>query len=143
MDDDNGKWSVVDFDLSIEKPIPAGHYKAQISEITVSDKTDNYWMIIDFDIIEHDEFMGYQLDPYFILLGTRLKDKKRELKKGLQKYAQLGSSLNVKLNNRSAKEARKDLLHCKCTVKLGQTGTGIKLKNTIYEVLPHESDGNV
>ena len=143
MDDDNGKWSVVDFDLSIEKPIPAGHYKAKISDIAVSDKTDNYWMIIDFEIIEHDEFMGYQLDPYFILLGTRLKDKKRELKKGLQKYAQLGSSVNVKLNNRSAKEAKKDLLDCKCTVKLDQTGTGINSKNSIYEVLPCESYGNV
>ena len=143
MDDDSGKWSVVDFDLSIEKPIPAGHYKAQISDIAVSDKTDNYWMIIDFEIIEHDEFKGYQLDPYFILLGTRLKNKKRELKKGLQKYSQLGSSVNVKLNNRSAEEAAKDLRYCKCTIKLGQTGTGINSKNSIYEFLPCESDGNV
>ena len=143
MDDDNGKWSVVDFDLDIGKPIPAGLYKAKISKITVADKTENYLMIIDFEIIEHDEFVGYQPNPYFLLLGSRLERRKREVKKGLIKYNQLGSSVNIKLNNRPAKEAAKDLLHCKCTIKLGQTGTGINSKNSIYEFLPCESDGNV
>jgi hypothetical protein len=143
MDDDNEKWSVVDFDLDIEKPMPAGHYKAQISNITVADKTDNYLMIIEFEIIEHDEFLGCQPDTYFILLGSRLGGTKREIRKGLVRYNQLGSSVNVKLNNRSAKEAAKDLLHCKCTIKLGQTGTGINSKNPVYGVFPYDGGGNV
>jgi len=143
MDDENGKWGVVEFDQDIEKPMPAGNYKAHISNITIADKTDNYWMIIDFEIIEHEEFLGCQPDPYFILLGSRLEGKQREVKQGLQKYAQLGSSVNVNLNNRSAKEAANDLLHCKCTIKLGQIGTGINSKNPIYEVFRYEGEGNV
>jgi len=143
MDNDNEKWSVVDFDLDIEKPMPAGHYKAQISNITVADKTDNYLMIIEFEIIEHDEFLGYQPDTYFILLGSRVEGKKREVKKGKLRYVQLGSSVNVNLKKRSAKDAVKDLLHCKCTIKLGKTGTGINSKNPVYGVFPYEGDGNV
>ena len=85
MDDENGKWGVVEFDQDIEKPMPAGNYKAHISKITIADKTDNYWMIIEFEIIEHDEFLGCQPDPYFYLLGSRLEGKKREVKKGRKK----------------------------------------------------------
>ena len=143
MDDENGKWGVVEFDQDIGTPMPAGNYKAHISNITVADKTDNYWMIIEFEIIEHDEFLGYQPDTYFILLGSRVEGKKREVKKGKLRYIQLGSSVNVNLNKRSAKDAVKDLLHCKCTIKLGQTGTGINSKNPIYGVFPYEGDGNV
>ena len=143
MANDNRKWGVVDFDLDIEKPIPAGFYKAQISNVTVPDKTDNYWMIIDFEIIEHEEFLGCQPDPYFMLLDSRLEGKQREVKQGFRKYAQLGRSVNVNLNNRSGKEAENDLLHCKCTIKLGQVGTGINSKNPIYGVFRYEGEGNV
>ena len=143
MDNRRDEWGVVEFDQDIEKPMPAGNYKAHISNITVSDKSDNYWMIIEFEIIEHDEFLGCQPDTYFILLGSRLEGKKREVKKGLKKYAQLGLSVNVNLNDRSGKEAAKDLLHCKCTIKWGRTGTGMNSKNPIYGVFPYEGDGNV
>jgi hypothetical protein len=143
MDDENGKWGVVEFDQDIGTPMPAGNYKAHISNITVADKTDNYWMIIEFEIIEHDEFLGYQPDTYFILLDSRVEGKQREIKKGVQRYIQLGLSVNVNLNNRSGKDAVKDLLHCKCTIKLGQTGAGINLKNPIYGIFPYEGDENV
>ena len=121
MDDENGKWGVVEFDQDIGTPMPAGNYKAHISNITVADKTDNYWMIIEFEIIEHDEFLGYQPDTYFILLGSRVEGKKRDVKNGKLRY----------------------LLHCKYTIKLGKTGTGINSKNPVYGVFPYEGDGNV
>ena len=143
MDNQRKEWGVVEFDLDVEKPMPAGNYKAHISNIMVSEKPDNYWMIIEFEIIEHDEFLGYQPDTYFILLGSRVEGKKREVKKGKLRYIQLGSSVNVNLKKRSAKDAVKDLLHCKCKIKLGKTGTGINSKNPVYGVFPYEGDGNV
>ena len=72
-------WAVVRFNDVEATPIEKADYSALIKSAKVIIKPENIWLIVEFEIIEHEVFAGFMPDPYFLLIASRDPTQQRKV----------------------------------------------------------------
>ena len=136
-------WGVVRFDDIEATMIDEADYSALIKSAKVIIKPEYIWLIVDFEIIEHEVFAGFMPDPYFLLIGSRDPTQQRKVLEGLTKYQQLGNLTKTPLNDRPVDVAAPELVSKKVRIAVTKNGSGLAVKNPVQKVFSYDGPSYV
>jgi hypothetical protein len=136
-------WGVVRFDDIEATMIDEADYSALIKSAKVIIKPEYIWLIVDFEIIEHEVFAGFMPDPYFLLIGSLDPTEQRKVREGRTKYLQLGNLTKTPLNDRLVDVAAPELASKKVRITVTKTGSGLAVKNPVQKVFSYDGPSYV
>ena len=106
-------------------------------------KPENIWLIVEFEIIEHEVFAGFMPEPYFLLIASRDPTQQRKVLEGLPKYQQLGNLTKTPLNDRPVDVAAPELVSKKVRIAVTKNGSGLAVKNPVQKVFSSDGSSDV
>ena len=136
-------WGVVRFNDVEATLIKKADYSALIKSTKVIIKPENIWLIVEFEIIEHEVFAGFMPDPYFLLIASRDPTQQRKVLEGLTKYRQLGNLTKTPLNDRPVDVAAPELVSKKVRIAVAKNGSGLEVKNPVQKVFSYDGPSYV
>jgi hypothetical protein len=136
-------WGVVQFNDVEATMIKKADYSALIKSAKVIIKPEYIWLIVDFEIIEHEVFAGFMPDPYFLLIGSRDSTEQRKVREGRTKYLQLGNLTKTPLNDRPVDVAAPELVSKKVRIAVTKNGSGLAVKNPVQKVFSYDGPSYV
>jgi len=136
-------WLVVRFDDIVATLIKKADYSALIKSAKVIIKPENIWLIVEFEIIEHEVFAGFMPDPYFLLIGSLDPTEQRKVREGRTKYLQLGNLTKTPLNDRPVDVAAPELVSKKVRIAVTKNGSGLAVKNPVQKVFSYDGPSYV
>ena len=136
-------WGVVQFNDDEATMIKKADYSALVKSAKVIIKPEYIWLIVDFEIIEHEVFAGFMPDPYFLLIASRDPTQKRKVLEGLTKYQQLGNLTKTPLNDRPVDVAAPELVSKKVRIAVTKNGSGLAVKNPVQKVFSYDGPSDV
>ena len=136
-------WGVVRFDDIVATQIKKADYSALIKSAKVIIKPENIWLIVEFEIIEHEVFAGFMPEPYFLLIASRDPTQQRKVLEGLTKYQQLGNLTKTPLNDRPVDVAAPELVSKKVRIAVTKNGSGLAVKNPVQKIFSYDGPSDV
>ena len=143
MTNPSNDWGVVQFNDVEATLIKKADYSALIKSAKVIIKPENIWLIVEFEIIEHEVFAGFVPDPYFLLIASRDPTQQRKVLEGLTKYQQLGNLTKTPLNDRPVDVAAPELVSKKVRIAVTKNGSGLAVKNPVQKVFSYDGPSDV
>ena len=136
-------WGVVQFNYVEATMIKKADYSSLVKSAKVIIKPENIWLIVEFEIIEHEVFAGFVPDPYFLLIASRDPTQQRKVLEGLTKYQQLGNLTKTPLNDRPVDVAAPELVSKKVRIAVTKNGSGLAVKNPVQKVFSYDGPSYV
>jgi len=136
-------WGVVRFDDIEATMIDEADYSALIKSAKVIKKPEYIWLIVDFEIIEHEVFAGFMPDPYFLMIGSLDPTEQRKVREGRTKYLQLGNLTKTPLNDRLVDVAAPELFSQKVRIAVTKNWSGLEVKNPVQKVFSYDGPSYV